>query len=186
MINFRAKFHSIEYIQNLTPQNQWVRKAASFVELTPDSDRDVSSLRETAYLWNAEFPERQVYYNTFATDMMRDIYFDKYTKMYRFFALTNQFQNFENLDSDKILGLVQIKEKSPKLNEIVYLQTEPQNMHGEARQKYKYIGSTIIDALRNLFPFRDIELNPIDSSYQFYKKYGFKDLPETRFLRYFA
>jgi len=175
--------------------NKYAPAKATLVELCPDNANDLSCLDDVSGIWK----------ETFAYGIWHDAYqqhvngHDEKEKTH-FYAVTEQNKDFEKLNPNKILGLVEFKKNDGKhSNEIVFLQTNPKNIsHHKSKNKpqnifaellsifslnkskteYKSIGSSIINSLKTLFPNEDIFLYSAEWAQGFYKKQGFKKCPQ--------
>ena len=167
MITFGAKFISSANIQKLGHDKKYREINTSFVKLSHESKKDCNVLCELAG-WDS--------YDTFSktiNDNFQNLSIQKNILGYEFFALTTQESNFENLDPNNILGLLQTSERL-KDNYIEYLQTNPEYMLGAATRKFKGIGKTMMNAyMKMLGKNKTIHLDSTPNAADFYKRIGF-------------
>ena len=92
--------------------------------------------------------------------------------------MTTQSENFEKLESEKILGLSLFSETTKPENEINWLQTNPVYKYGSIEpRKYKGIGKAIIEYVKEHYRDKNIKVFAADDAINFYKKLGFKNCP---------
>lgn len=153
---------------------------ASFVELDPANLNDVKALENVHKNWNQSFSSI-IYNSAFCSSVVPD-------KSRHFYALTSQKENFEYMNSDKILGVVEFRNDS-KYNRIEYLQVNPnyitgksknfisklfasKNIKNEKLSPFTRIGSAILDSLKQLTD-KSIDLYSMPEAKGFYWKNGF-------------
>ncbi|MBE7711077.1 MAG: hypothetical protein E7Z92_02940 [Cyanobacteria bacterium SIG31] len=180
MLTFKAQLiHPIK-VQKLGIDKRYHDDQASFVELNPKDMHDKLCLNEVNRHWENA--------TSLASDIAKDLNKDSEKEVCeidkRYFALTMQKDDFRNLDYKQILGVVNIIEIASTLNHLKFLQVEPSCNYGQKKRKFKDIGKGIIDSLKLLFPSRDITLEALDSSINFYKKNGFKVVSPFGDMRY--
>ena len=177
-VSFGAKFISPAYIKE-SIDGTYKTRAASIAQLstTESSDRSLLNNIVKNYI-NNKLPDEYIY----ADDISR-----KYNYIYRenpeddsskFFVLNIKDNNFQALDPENCLGVTQVNVVSPKYCELRYLQVNPNTKHGKEFQKYKGIGTAIIDFIKDFFNDRDIVVQPDTAVIDFYLKNKFKFLEE--------
>lgn len=177
MINFKANLLSTAKVKMYTNGHNCKDCNVSFVQLNTDSKSDFRTICEVDSCWENKSSLANDIRNCF-----QDCVLKKETDKTYFYALTKQRNNFENLDSDEILGLAQVTEESS--NEVVldYLQSDPENNYFSYRPSYRKIGTAIMNCLEQLFSGRKMTLYPIEEAKSFYEKLGFKYAKDNTFL----
>lgn len=173
-ISFKANF--IKPTTILTNNN--TPKTVSFVRLDPESISDMNTMRTIANSWGKN--------KTFVTDIIQDMddctdFFEHMGK--KFFAITLQKDNFENLSSDNLLGLAEIIQSSADAVKLKYLQVHPEHTTKTRKHKiseFKHIGTAIINALTEIFPNKIIRGEATTEALDFYLGYGFQKTGEKQ------
>lgn len=182
MISFKANKIFDTQIQQKNGKNKFAAYNVSFVEINPTNKEDVSAIGEVAKDWHKYC---KIGEKTFAQDIYRDILFDTFNNnSHKFYAVTNQINNFEKLNSENILGIVQLQNKNQYLHKIEFIQTAPCENYYNKQRNYKNIGAAMIRSIIKLFPQKDIILEPINEAMGFYKKLNFVQEPFSRLLRF--
>ena len=100
-------------------------------------------------------------------------YGKEYLDKMRFYAITAQKENFDNLNSGDILALSQIKLDNDV--ELKYLQVKPENFSSYlCGEKFKYIGTQMLNLISSLFQGKNITLVTLPKNNGFYLKNGFE------------
>ena len=175
MINFKAKYiHSTDIIKR-NGTRDFVNHQVAFVEIEPTNYDDVLAVNSANINWD--------YGETLSTYIAQSInqIFRKtrQEKEKRFFALTQQKDKFEKLESDEILGLVEVSKLNENTQEIDYIQLNPKYL-GKVRDFIK-MGNAIINSIKKLYPNKILELSSNGSAFNFYRRNGF--LPLNNFGR---
>ena len=160
-----------EMVENKSPAN----KKVTFIEFDPFVADDINCLFNTAVDWRE---------SKFALSVYQDAYMDgnwseKDEIVKKYYALTEQMSNFKQPKHNKILGLIETEQISKTLEFIHYLQVNPAFMWETLKSKYKHIGSSILDAIKKLYPTKKILLEPEDGTEPFYIKNGFEKLEDS-------
>lgn len=170
MISFKAHYInsiSINRISTNTPVT------TSFVELNPKCVGDISCVQDISSSWELG--------GTFAKDI-EDLFLDcnwiGFNNGKRFFALTMQRSNFENLEPYEVLGLAQITDGNADQIKINFLQTDPSNKYLARNREFSGIGKAILDSIRGLFN-TNIVLRSVNTAKKFYQKYGFERIKRS-------
>ncbi len=139
----------------------------SFVRLDTQSIRDINLLKKLKKMWPL----------TFVSNICKDV--SLYSNLFTVYALTTQQDNFEKLSPNKILGLAEITNEQNEIS-LEYLQTHPKYEYDEnvKERKFKKIGNTMLDCIKNLEHVKKIYTNSLFSIIPFYEKNGFK--PDTK------
>lgn len=137
-------------------------KEVAFVKLDTQSMTDVNTLKKLKNIWPL----------TFVSNILRDISLN--SDLVNVYALTLQKDSFEKLEPDEFLGVAEITNED---NEVCleYLQTNPQYMYDEdmTERKFKGVGKTILDSIKNLQHIKTIIVHPLFSVISFYEDNGF-------------
>lgn len=144
---------------------------ASFVEIEAMNPDDIVALENTSKYWSyAKFADN-IY--RAACAVRND---SKFYKNNRIFALTSQEDNFEKLDSDKILGLVHVSPLEQESIFVEHLQVKPDIIYVN-NPVFKGVGTGILNSLKLIT--RKISLFPSSekSVRDFYEKNGFFEYP---------
>ena len=165
-ISFKAEFISPSIIKKASTGKE-IR--TSFVEHKSKCSKDRIALNGVESQWGEG--------NTFATGILSD--FEKstydYTPNKKYFALTLQNKQWNELIPKKILGLAEIIQGEGRIK-LKYLQADPKhNMHS-AKRKFTGIGTAILNTLKSLFPQHDIVLQTAESARDFYIANGFEEI----------
>ncbi len=154
--------------------------ALSFVQIDTKNKSDIAALKELDYMY-----ERKSYFGDISDNASLDYRCNISFNDKKYYVLTSQKRDFEKLDSDMILGAVQV-EPHENCNEINYLQVIPEQNYFNPEREYKNLGSSIVNTIMKLFPEKKLMLYSSNSAINFYKKLGFtQDKSETRFNKFF-
>ena len=144
----------------------YFREQASFVEVEKNNISDINSLKRAVYSW--------LPYDRFGKFICLCI--DDKCKLgelncNKVYALTSQQNEFDKLDNNKILGLVDIIEVDDAAY-MPYIQVDPHMLY-PSEPEYKGIGTAMIECLKNFY--NRISCEPIDedSVIRFFEKNGF-------------
>ena len=174
-INFKGTFITCTDIKRANKNSSPVKVSA--VRINPYDKRDLKALKEVHDLWDGQF-SKKIY-----KDAIRVIKEELPPEDYKFFILTKQHTNFDNLVPDDILAEAQIVLNHPNQNSVYldYMQVEPQNMYESEYRVYKGIGSAFLDFFKKMYKGKNIHLRSLISTQDFYKINGFrqKDIQST-------
>ena len=161
-ISFKANFiHN----QNIIKNNK--KSSVSFVQIDTNNSKDIQAIKELDFLWGRK---------TYAGDIYQNILDNKRNNNFnnqKYYILTNQKNNFDIIDSEKILGITEIQ-TNQYFNKINFLQVAPNEKFDNPYRKYKHIGKGIINSIKEIFSDKTIILYSNQNSIPFYKKMGFK------------
>lgn len=172
MISFKANL-----IQSVSVERMSKPFPASFVELDNTSKQDLNTLKKISRNWDNGRSFAWDVYSFFSSPYEEG-------EQRRYFAITTQRQNFENLYEARVLGVAQmIDEKKCYLLE--FLQVDPETNFNSFYRTFKGVGAAMLTALKTLFNDKDILLKPADCFVRmFYEKQGFEFLKETSHMRF--
>ena len=150
----------------------------SFVRIDPSNKQDINALEDAAKYWEYDKFAKNIYY---AACALRNK--SKYYKDNNVYALTYQTSDFKNMNSNKILGLVQTSHLFEDSLFIEHLQVNPRLVY-EIKPEYKGVGTAILSSLKWLY--NKISCCPSVEKYvkNFYIKNGFKK--EEGVLNYYV
>ena len=142
----------------------------SFVELDPKNNIDVDSIADVSANWG--------FFDSLAYDVFDDMErinknLMRYKEDSKFYAMTLQQSNFEELEPEKVLGVTEVSKKDESTIKINYLQVDPSNTRNKASAKFKRLGTNFLNYIKNIYPNNDIYLRSTDSAKKFYKFNGF-------------
>ena len=162
---------------------------SSFVELDPNDNADNQALRTVAYTWERGASLANDVYDNFTADRLRfRAFFETGLKniKFRYFALLSQNQSpNRDLDSDSILGVASFIEEADSTYTLQQIQTHPKHIHGSVDREYRHIGEAMMESILNLIQKKEMKLFPIDDGARaFYKKFNFKKIPRSDFMRF--
>ena len=170
MINFTGNLIHYTDVLKRNHGNNYSKQKVAFVELDMSSSYDKKFINNITDSWR---------YYTDYVDVMNvnfDYYYDnpEAPKPPRIFALTRQTDNFDNLDYTKALGLVQTSDGLNNNIDIELLQTNPEYINFDRNTDIKYIGTTILDSLKEYFNGKKLTLYSVMEAIPFYQKNKFK------------
>ena len=164
-INFKASFVADGQVLKLDSKtNKYEPKGVNFVKLSPTDTLDLKTTSRVAKDWDhwiAYNVYDGLYYNVDSLDT---------------YALTEQTKNLKKLDSNKILGLAQIRKNNNKERNLEYLIVKPDyEAENLDIRKFKKVGTEILNCIKRIFPKDTIKVGSLPSVINFYKKNGFKE-----------
>lgn len=170
MISFQARYISPALVMRQEPSG-YKNTKVSFVELDTKAYSDFRAIEQLKYFWGKDSD----YISDICESFLEVLNGAVKEKVIKFFALTAQDSNFEKLNSDKILGIVEFEKVNEKVNHINYIQAGKNFSHYTNMPEYKYIGSALLNLLKSRYSNQDILLLSTDAG-GFYKKNGFEEL----------
>lgn len=145
---------------------------ANFVEFMPADSKDICVLGDIAQDFGGDSFANNVYIHA-------KYFRNNEASRARFFGLTKQNSDYENLNPNKVLGVCEITKKSEHTNEIEYLQVHPRFVYPCGPRPIKRIGTAILDCIKEFS--NKITLRASYNSGKFYKKNDFTEInPEKR------
>jgi hypothetical protein len=176
MISFGARYvdkGSVSKYDNNTCKYKPVD--VNIVELEKNNKADLETLRNSNNSWKGGRFTKYISKNF--EDFSRDA---KWQDNHRFYALTTQSDTFNKLDSDKILGYVEIAERNDGI-ELKNLQGKPENNFPKKSRQYKNVGKCVSDFLKKFK--QTIEAISDYPAEGFYVKEGY-ELVDSELLLY--
>lgn len=175
-INFTANLITNMTVLKRNNEGVYSPSEISVIELDKNKEKDKEALHDTVVDW---------YYDN--ARYIYDIYYEA-EKDYdypdvdqeHFYAITEQSDNFDNLEHEKILGLMLFSETKLNADEINFLQVKPaMNRKQGYNRKYKNVGQAFIDFLKETKNKKTIMVRSVPEMVEFYKKQYFKVKDET-------
>ena len=172
-ISFGARFiKKIPIMEYSFTDKVYKQKMANFVEFMPADSKDVCVLGDIAQDFGGDSFANNVYIHA-------KYFRNNDASRARFFGLTKQNSDYENLNPHNVLGVCEISKKAESSNEIEYLQVHPRYIYPCGPRAVKRIGTAILDCIKE-FSSR-ITLRASYNSGTFYKKNDFIEInPEKR------
>ena len=185
MISFTGNLIHYTDVLKRTRGNHYTKEKVAFVELDMTSPQDYHFINSISDSWK---------YFTDYVDVMCVNFNWQYKhpdapKPPRIFALTEQLDSFDELDHKKALGLVQTNVGLVNNINIDLLQTNPDYINHNRRSDIKYIGTTILDSIKELFKGEHLTVYSVEDAFPFYLKNKFRPhnaLDKGRNLEYRA
>ena len=171
MINFTGNFIHNSTVLKRTSGNNYSKEKVAFVELDMKSSDDQQFIHAINDTWHCSKDFVKVMCDNFD-------YYHRNPDAPRppqIFLLTEQQDFFEKLDPQKALGLTQTGKGLVNNIEIELLQTNPKYLNVDGKSDIRYIGTTILDSLKDFFGGSILTLYAIEGTTQFYKKNHFKE-----------
>ncbi len=178
-INFQAqllsKTKALKYDRDNGEYND---VPVSFVEVSPKDSDDMKSVRNAVEYWDGD-----LYGMNIANSMGTLRWSTDENPSDKFFVITTQQKDFQKLNSDNIEAIAHIFETKKRVK-VVHLQVNPDLIYTLEQPKYKHIGKSMIDSLKDKYNDRSINLISSSTAQRFYEKQGFnrtKDV-ENRYI----
>ena len=175
MINFTGNFINYTDVLKRTPGIGYTDQKVAFVELDTTSPHDKKFINTIKNTWNCPMDFVKCMSDNF------DILYknQEELRLPRIFALTKQLDSFDKLDSSKALGLVQTNVNLKNNIDIELLQTNPLYINQDGRSDIRYIGSTILDSIKEIFCGKKLTLFSTEDALPFYLKNKFRPYNTT-------
>ena len=176
-INFTARFLADTSVSRIVTRDKTVPEQAAIVELDRNDKNDMEALYELSDIWNKRGTS---YAYSIYCDAIKGYDYDDVVKEH-YIALTTQKDNFDTLDSNKVLGLTLFSETNTPDNEINWLQVDPENNNSsKIDRNYKMVGSAIINYIKSAYPEKPVYVQSVENALDFYKKNGFDIRSENK------
>lgn len=156
---------------------------ASLVEMECSNRRDIEAINATASIWEDSL-------TAFVSSDMQKAARKKPQDTFHVYAITTQKEDFENINPEKILGVVHITENVKGLgHKVEVLQTNPDYMYDRtttAKREYKNVGRGLISFIKEKFNDKPLYLYPTKDAVKFYEKQGFtsEKVADTNYMFY--
>lgn len=139
-MNFKAQLSSKVKIKHFQ-KGKWQDKSVSFIKFDTNKRKDRAAIEEVSKLWQGK--------NYSASISEEAEILKKNSKVY---GITLQNEDFSNINSEKVLGLLTTDEidKSTKAVEIYRMGVIPEFSHSQKNRKVKHIGKALIEGLKKV------------------------------------
>ena len=97
-------------------------------------------------------------------------------------AVTKQKQDFEMLNENDILGVLQTRRTKEKKLEIENLQVSPTANYNAINRDFMKIGSALLDSVKQIFSDKEIFVTVKEGTTPFYKKNGFININKKNMI----
>lgn len=171
-ISFKANYINNAKVMKLTANNEYKKIPAVVVELNIKSKEDLKTLKKVASRWAlGDIYARDVYERFKAnTQESQEI------PQERFFALTTQLKDHNELKPHKILGVAELYKPSEEKTEIEFLQADPKYQNPFVPREIIGIGYALIEELLNVIKDKEVVLFTTPKAKSLYEKFGFKNV----------
>lgn len=184
-INFTASFVKNTTIKKKdSPSAKPENTSVAIVELDKNDENDIQALTELKNDWTQRSGKyiRSIYYIAKRERPDFDVEKEHY------YAITTQKDNFDELNSDQVLGVMLFYETTPdeELNEIKYLEVEPSNSRTlNKERKYSGIGSRMVDFVTQTFRQKPIYVYSDVNAVSFYSYKHFTNREDNDFRSFY-
>ena len=154
------------------------QQEVALVQLNPNNSKDLDSVMALILPWGG--------FDSYTLDITNDMH-NIFTGGYinknnpKFLAITTQKDNFETLESEKILGITEITEPKDDVLKIDFIETEPNSRFKTQDRQYIHIGKSLVRTIIELTDRTYIITNAIKENINFFKGLGFKKKSSTKF-----
>lgn len=175
MISFTGNFIHFTDVLKRTSGTGYTKQKVAFVELDTSSPYDKKFINTIKNTWNCPMDFVRCMSDNF------DILYKNPDELRhpRIFALTKQLNSFDKLDHSKALGLVQTNVNVKNGIDIELLQTNPLYINKDGCSNIRYIGSTILDSIKEIFCSEKLTLFSTEDALPFYLKNKFRPYNTT-------
>lgn len=176
-ISFNAQRISDANILRYNKENgSYEDSSVSFVELNPNDKNDRNAVNEAVTFWKYD-----LYGSTIAHAMKRTSDSSEKEPSDKYYVITSQKDNFENLNPDEIEALTHVFVSNKRVV-VRHLQVNPDFVYAWDKPECKHVGKSMIDCLKELYSDRAITLIATKTATKFYEKQGFEHTkdPENR------
>ena len=143
-LHFNAKFINKVNIGKLSSYPAYSSKQAYFIQIEPHCEKDIEALKDISEYWEGNNFASNIYYAVCAIKNK-----SKHYKNHQVFGLTLQDNNFDVLDSKKIVGLVHTCPEDNDYIFIEHIQVNP-SVVKSLKPEYKGIGTGILNSLKRI------------------------------------
>ena len=143
--------------------------SVKMLEFNPKSKDDIKAVNDVVWPWGG-FRSFSYEIAENMSDILEGL---NRSSSYKFYALTQQKKDFEQLNPKDILSLVQIIDNGKDRIKISFLETNPKYAYASKNSIFKHIGSAMLNAIESMFENRDFYINATDESIPFYEKCGY-------------
>ena len=170
-VSFGARYvKSAEILKK--EQDKLTKYRLAMVELNPYDENDVNVANNLSIEWGGYGGIPHAYANN-----MKNIFLKlSEQNSSRFYALTQQKENFENLDSELILSIAETSNFDDKIGSLELLETYFAESYTSKTAKFKHIGHAMLDNIKFLLRGKDIVAEVAENAEKFYEKEGFEKI----------
>lgn len=148
-------------------EGSYVDRDVNFVEIDVTNENDIIALQNNAKYWLYSKYSPTIAYSAFLKYAYQDMYDNTHI-----FALTRQNDDFQHLDDNKLLGLVEVEKTGKDTVRVHYLQVNPDFLYTIRKPDFKCCGTAILNSLKQLYENKTISLSSSGAD-EFYRKNGF-------------
>ncbi len=141
----------------------------AILEIDTKNTKNFSALSEAVEHWGS----RDIYGRNIIENVQKQRKNNKYQSHSKIYALTLQQNNFNKLESSKILRLGEVIKRKKNEIEINFLQVKPESAGANANKEYYNIGRAIIKMLKRIPENRKIVVKADYRAANFYEKMKF-------------
>lgn len=175
-VSFGASFQKFANVERIFKNGNRSLQKVSIVELNPSDRFDLQAIKEVGDTWNTSISKHLA---QCAENRYRPV-------GERYFAVTTQNNNYNKLNSDKILSINNFLDSpNSKTKVLPNMQVDPDKcQYGSFDRKFKGVGSVVLDYLKELSSDATIVLNSLREAIPFYKanKFIVEDVYEPTVL----
>lgn len=171
-VNFKGIYLDKRPVTKIYPDKSTNLYVVPLVEMQPVSVNDMKTLNNVATLWRGDTTD------TFVTNIADDFdnVFRHGSKDRRFIAITEQRRNFNKLQPEKVMGVMEFTKHTQKKYWLDYLQVSPEFGFFYKDRMIKDVGKALVEYLKEILPKKEIWLNSVLTAVPFYEKLGFKKI----------
>lgn len=175
--SFKAKFINCTSINKFdNASGKFIPENVNWLKFDRKNLYDVVALSQAAKNWQGEKFASNIAYMA----MLMSERFLK-NEPCEIFILTNQKEDFDNLDNSQIIGMAEINKETKDTINLNYIEVDPTKSTLNINSKYKKIGSRMLDLLKARYANCKIKLTADAGSVsEFYRKNGFECTNEKR------
>lgn len=177
MISFKSNYIDSAKVKRINASGV-TDKQVSFVEINPSDYNDQLSINKTAIRWDNKGGIGFAYDICNSLNRFNEPDFKNHED--RFFALTTQKEQFENLNPKQILALTQVIKFDDDTQYVAYLQVDPKNSNKNRKAELRGCGRAMLDSLKKLFSTKNIQLDSVKNAINFYIKNGFESVGKNQ------
>lgn len=171
-ISFKANYVNNAKVRKLTANNEYKKIPAVVVELSIKSKEDLKTLEKVASRWALGDIYANDVYERFKVNAQEK----PETPKERFFALTTQLKDYNELKPHKILGVAELYKYCEDKTEIEFLQADPKYQNPFIPREIVGIGYALVEELLNVIKDKEIVLFTTPKAKSLYEKFGFKNV----------
>ena len=176
-ISFKANYINDAKVMRLTASNEYKKIPAVVVELNIKSKEDLKVLEKVASRWALG----DIYANDVYERFKANAKEEKTEPKERFFALTTQLKDHNELKPHKILGVAELYKFCEDKTEIEFLQADPKYQNPFIPREIIGVGYALVEELLNIIKDKEVVLFTTPKAKSLYERFGFKNT-ESNFM----